>query len=297
MKTLLLLLTFSISIQAQDFKYATFNIISSGVIGGIGSGVHKHKGQNFGQAFIKGFWKGCIGGSISVTSKQILSSQLNNDRLNWRICWVSKIGNSFSNTILYNATMNNDNIVANYSINIGFLRFGINRVQIDPISFICTGYTICSGGKFNLVNTIKTGTPIFDYDLGVDSYYLNIKKLKNNKQLLDKISQEEREKILSLPDNLKQFDARHLGEILGQNVLLQKGYYSNKVMIHELIHTYQRLEYTNINNLLFIYNSHENTKLIHNDLSIFDAMYYIQNKTIGYKNNYFEKESDFYGKL
>jgi hypothetical protein len=269
MKVLLFALIISTSIQAQEVKYASLNIIFSGVISGIGSGVHKHEGQNFGQAFVNGFWKGCIGGGLNVASKEMLLTQTQNTKMDWKLCWGSKIINSVSNDIIYTASLNKNNYVDNYSINIGFVRLSLKyKAQVDPISLSCFVYSVSTKGKINVENSLIIGTPVFDYDF---------------KRIITVLET----KTISRPSKL--------GQAFAQNVLIEKNLKSNPILIHEVIHTYQRLQYSNLNNVIKNYYKYENFGFIHNDLSSFDIAYFAMNKTIGYSRNYFEYEADFYG--
>jgi hypothetical protein len=272
MKNLILILALTITLntfgQKEDIKYASFNILSSGIIGGIGSGIHKKQGETFGKAFINGFWRGSIAGSLNVASKEILSIQAKKENLDWKLCWGSKIVNSFSNTILYNATMNEAKLYENYSINIGFVRLSTKyKIQIDPISFGCTIYCLIDS-KIDIKNSLITGCPSFKKQFPI--IYIYDKKTS---------------KYIESPR----------GRMLAQNIIIQPNSKTN-VFIHELIHTYQRLQYSNINNSFKIYNKYENYKFIHNDISSYDILYFLQNKTIKYDNNLFESEAIFYGK-
>jgi hypothetical protein len=274
MKTLIFILTLSFSInifaQHEDLKFASINIISSGIIGGIGSGIHKHENQTFGQAFVNGFYKGCIGGAINFESKKILAIQSQKENLDWKLCWGSKIINSISNTIIYNASNNNKTWLGHYQLNIGFIRLSVDhKIQIDPVSLGCMAYIFSQGGNLNINNSLMTGTPIFDFNFKRGKIYKSDGSIVNT--------------------------PNKFGMILGQNVMIQRNVSKLSFLCHELTHTYQRLQYTNINNSLSIYNKHENWKIIHNDISTFDMLYFIQNKTIGYANNYFEMEANYFG--
>jgi len=256
--------------QSQNLKYASFNVITNSIIGGIGSGIHHKKSETFLHASLNGMWKGSISGGINSLSKQLLSIQAEKIKLNWVVCWSSKLINSVSNTMLYNVSINEPELLKNYSLNIGFIRLSINNyVQIEPISLGCFAYAIISGGTLNINSTLTFGTPIFNYKF--------------------------RRIIVQTPSTIYSKPI-HLGEILAQNILIQSGVLSNQILIHEVIHTYQRLQYTSLNNVIMNYSKYENFGIIHNDISIFDGLYFIQNKTIGYNYNYFELEANNYGK-
>jgi hypothetical protein len=267
---LILILTAILALNSfgQEIKYAAFNVVSSGIIGGIGSGIHKKNGETFLHAFCQGTWKGSLAGSLNVVSKEMLSVQAQKENLDWKLCWGSKIVNSFSNTILYNATMNESKLFKNYSINIGFVRLNTNhKVQVDAISFGCFAGIIIAGGKLNSTRTLITGTPFFDYNF---------------------------KRIITTTGTVTTSKPKHFGQTLAQNIIIQNGHLNNHTQLHEIIHTYQRLEISQVNNLFKIYNKYENLKFIHNDISSFDLLYFLQNKIIGYSKNYFEKEANNY---
>jgi len=259
--TLILALVISVNMSAQNdhIKYAAFNIVSSSIIGGIGSGIHHKENESFGKAFVNGAWKGAISGSINSVSKEMLRIQSERYDLDWRLCWGSKIVNSVSNTMLYNATMNESSLLKHYSIDIGFIRLSTDyTVQIEPISLACFTGIFFSGGKFDVSKSLTIGTPVFLQQM-LSTYG---KTYANN-----------------ITINNQQYYVRHNGKLLS---------YTPNVILHELTHTYQRLQYSSINNFLTIYNKYENIKPIHNDLSSFDILYLL-NKT------YFENEAMFYG--
>jgi hypothetical protein len=270
MKTLLIiLLTISLTCKGQDVKFAVYNIISSSIIAGIGSGIHKHSNETFFHAFGNGCWKGAIGGTLNVVSKELLSYQASKEKLDWKICWNAKLINSISNTIIYNSVLN-ESVLANYSLNIGFLRLSFDRhLQIEPISLGCMGYAFLTNGKLNVNRSLILGTPCFDYSFKRKSFIQN-------------------GNIVSMP--IQQ------GKSLAENILIQQNTSSTKVIMHEYCHTFQRLQYSSINYYLNIYTKYENIKFIHNDLSCFDILYFMQNKIVGYNQNFFEKEANFYCK-
>lgn len=262
MKTLIiLLLSICLSVNCQEVKYAAYNCLSAGLIGGVGAGINKHKGQSFTGAFKKGFVKGLIGGTVNYSSKYILYLQNPSKSLDWKIFWSSKIINSFSNTLIYNAVQNNDDWIDNYFINIGFLRFSVNNIiQIDALSLGSMAYIFSTGAKLNIQKTLNIGIPYFDYKW----QYIKTEKGSH---------------------------AKRYGYALGQNIVIQTNI-SNSTTIHEIIHTYQRSQYSALTNVKI----KKISKFINLDISLFDPIYLLQNKTIGYKNNIFEQESRFFEK-
>lgn len=267
MKTLILFLLISVSIQAQDLKYASLNIISNSLIGGIGAGIHKNSNETFWHAFKNGAFKGSVSGALNYTSKKMLQIQAEKENLDWKLCWGSKIIDATSNTMLYNATMNNDSWLDHFAMNVGFLRFSKDYgVQVEPVSLGCTIYSFAIGAKFNSKMSLISGIPYFDYSWEI------IKHKNENGSI--------------------SYNPKHQGITYAQNIIINN-HANIRTQIHELIHSYQRLQYSQMNNLFKIYNKYENFKWIHNDLSIFDIGYFFQNKIIGYSNNSFESEANW----
>lgn len=245
----------------QDLKYATSNIAFNSLIGGFGAMLHKNKHETLGHAFVNGMLKGSLSGSLNYISKEMLTMQNHKDNLDWKIFWSSKIINSFANTIQDNA-INNESLLTNYHINIGFIRLSTNKkIEVEPVSLGCMGYVFLTGGKLNVQTSLITGTPIFDY---------------NFKRIYTKT----KDCTTSRPE--------HLGVTYGQNIMLQSNVSNHAVLVHEVVHTYQRAEYICLNNF---FSKKINIKYIHNDLSLMDASYLIQKLTLGYNNISFEKES------
>lgn len=255
--------------QKEGLKYASFDILFSGIIGGFGSGIHKHEKQTFGEAFINGFWKGCLGGSVNYGSKMMLTVQAKQKNLDWKLCWGSKLINSASNTILYNATINESHLLKNYSLNIGFIRLSTNnKVQVDIISLICAGYTL-TNSKIDVKRSLTVGTPIYTKQFPVMYIY--------NKET-------------------GQYIENTRGQMLAQNIII-KDNSKPDIIVHEIIHTYQRNQLITMNKLIKSFDKYENYKGIHNDCSIFDASYFVMNKTIGYSHNFYERQAVFFMNL
>jgi hypothetical protein len=288
MKTKLLLLLLGISISlnciANDhFKYAVFNIGINGLIGSLGSGIHKKPNETFLHAFGQGLWKGSISGSLNTVSKELLFIQSNKGNLDWKLCWSSKIVNSFSNTMLYNATINESNLFNHYAIDIGFLRFSTDyKIQIEPISLGCFVGIFIAGGSFDSKKSLTIGTPIFNFNFKRNDNPLFSNNFSLGQTFANNILIEKRKIITQIQGSTI------LSKVLSNTAI-------NQTLSHESIHTFQRLQYSSINNFFKIYNKYENFKYFHNDLSSFDLLYYVQTLLVKYNNNIFEKESNFYG--
>jgi hypothetical protein len=288
MKTLtIILLAIALNCQAQNdhLKYAVFNTGINAIIGGIGSGIHHKKCESFIHAFGQGCWKGVISGSLNTISKEMLSIQADKDVLNWKLCWSSKIVNSVSNTMLYNATMNESNLFKHYAIDIGFLRFSTDyKVQIEPISLGCFAGIMITGGNLNVNQSLTIGTPVFEYEFKRNNNFFSTYNLSLGQTLANNIMIEKRHQLTVIRN-----------ENNSSSLLITNKVVTN-TLLHENCHVYQRLQWSKINNFFNIYNKYENLKYFHNDLSMFDVLYFGQNLTLGYNNNIFEHEANFFGK-
>lgn len=275
---LILLVILTISSYSQDLKYASFNILTNSIIGGIGSGIHKKSGETFGHAFVQGMWKGAASGALNYGSKKMLQVQVANNKLDWRLCWGSKLVNSVSNTMLYNATMNERDFIGNYSINIGFLRFSTKyKVQVEPVSLgYFTFLAINKSYSFNIEKSLKTGSVLFKYtdkninnkqsgfSLGNIASYFNYEKYVKGIQVIDEIMHT----------------------------------YQNQTIIHEIIHTYQNETYYSFNSYFSKIKplnkiASKLGKYIYLDAPYNQIHYFIESQLNGYNNNYFELEADW----
>jgi len=121
---ILLFLPSSVSIaQHNDSQAAVYNIVSSGIVGGIGAIINKKPNQKTSNVFFKGMYQGAIGGYVVFESKRILRQFSRTS--NYGYIWPSKIVNSVGNSIVYNAASNR-NLWERWHINIGF-----NHLEYD----------------------------------------------------------------------------------------------------------------------------------------------------------------------
>ena len=55
--------------RAQQNQVLITNVLSNGLMAGIGGVIHKKKGEKFFPVFLKSFGKGCVGGMVKYTAK------------------------------------------------------------------------------------------------------------------------------------------------------------------------------------------------------------------------------------
>jgi hypothetical protein len=268
----IILLTISLTVNGQDLKYASINILSSSIISGVGSGIHKHKNETFGKAFINGMWKGAIGGSVQFISKKMVQQSAFEDNYNW--IWPARLINSLGNSMVWNGCYN-EKILSKVYVQafIGNVTYSFKDkkfdFQIDPLT---TGYAIYLGlhsnYKFDGLYSLKTGSILF------------------NKQMKDTL----------YDDNPVNGAGQSIGNTVATCHLKINWYdfYDNRnkivhsikdfkiqITCHEIIHGFQYSQYNYLKNNIVI------------NLN-FALLYKIANYN-GYKNNFFENEADYFG--
>jgi hypothetical protein len=267
MKTLLtILLSLSLTCQAQDIKYASINILSSSIIAGVGSGIHKDKGETFFHAFKNGLWKGAIGGAVQFTSKKVAAQIYY--RQNYWFGLGSRVVNSVGNSIIYSACLN-QNITANYMFDFGFIHYQTDfkgqRVELNPCNLGVFVYTFFDKqNEFNMIKTLQTGVLFFD------------KKIDLSKMVEGK--------NISFGNTVCNVMRVQKYNIAG----FTEGTSFDKYQTagHELIHTLQYEDNINIITL----GKTEKIKYITWDVPFWNAMYATANLK-GYNQNYYEQES------
>ncbi len=208
--TFILVLLFSNSIFSQyNFKnkkeLAIFNIVSSGIVGGLGALFNSNDTHNGFKSFVKGFYKGSISGLVMYSGKELMSNFPKTN--NYMYFWGSKALVYTSASMLEN-TVNHKKLFEDLHYNIGFIRFNINttnfniKPKIMPVSMsISLWLSIKYQIDYKL--SLKTGNFIFTG------------KRKNNLAY---------------------------GTTYGNNILISQyssKYPENLVLAHEMIHVFQ----------------------------------------------------------
>jgi len=264
MKTLtIILLAISLTVNGQDLKYAGINILSSSIIAGVGSGIHKHKNETFGHAFLNGFYKGTIGGAVQFTSKKMSSEIYHNQ--NYWFGLNSKIINSIGYSIVNSGCLNKP-ILSYYAFDFGFVHFETNfkkpSIMLNPCNLFIFGYEFFDKtNHFSFLKSIQTGTLYFD-------------------KIID----------LSKPGIVS------FGSSVCNVMMIQKetadggrpGMYYDKYQTasHELIHTFQFESNLNI----IVMGNPSKIKYINWDIPINMLMYKVADFK-GYNNNFYEQEA------
>lgn len=267
MKKLVIILLFITSAaKAQEVKYAVYNTVSSGLIGGVGAGLNKHKGQSFFQAFKRGFVKGCVGGAVSYSSKYF--------NMKTNLIWPSRIINSIGSSMTYN-TIRNNSLFSQINIQFyfGYITLKNKKIGYDlDLITIASSLYMFSAYRFDVKNTINSGSLVFQNN--------DTSGKTRGKAFGNCIWYKESSK--NVVGELKEYKILkatiYIPEVVNVNT-------TQSIINHEIIHTFQ---YDNYN----FYNPVKINKLRVN--LNFAIMYTISGT---YKYNLFESEANYYSNL
>lgn len=282
---LLLCFIFSIQLSGQSYKkqqdqILVVNILSNGIIGGIGGAIHKKENEKGIHSFIKNFGKGCIGGLTKYVAKT-QTYYLRNEAnvflapLNRAIFFV---GHSVS----LNASMNQkslENIYFNfYGINFNYRPFEEkgNKFEAKLSTGTLSSLILFSaiGHKFDLYKTLEYGQ--FYFELNPSSNYKGSKL--NGQAGYNSIA-------------IRSFDNNRIAQ---------------EIVPHEIVHTYQAYDFFSFSSFYKnklekkltnsqFYNS--SSKYISFDYEpLFFYLLYKTQPEPRYFKNYFEYEAEHFGR-
>jgi hypothetical protein len=277
----ILIVFLSINCNAQqDLKYASINILSSSLISGIGSGIHKHSGETFGHAFVNGVWKGAIGGSVQFTSKKMIQQSAFENNYNW--VWPARLVNSLGNSMVWNGCYNEKMLSKVYcQFFIGNVTYSFKDrkfdYQFDPLTI---GYAIFLGVQskysFDALSSLKTGNIVFN-KFEKDSIYDNPHDISGQ----------------SIGNTIYTSDLKiHWYDYYNNmsKIVASVKNFKIQIICHEIIHTFQYNQFNPINSIYLNYKLLKHININGN----FGFSYYIAGIN-GYSHNFFENEADHYG--
>jgi len=290
----ILIIIISLNCQAQNdhLKYAAFNVVTNGIIAGIGSGIHKKEHETFFHAFGQGAWKGATGGMLNYYGMRLVEVSANNDNLNW--IWPGRIINALGSSITYNA-VKNDKIWSSFAMNVFFMNVqydGKVHLRVDPLSLgYATVLTFRKDMRFDFKNSLLTGSTLFEQKADTSTLYTiesghfgtafgNTTYYKPAKEYFYNYS-DKGETFIN--DGNSYFVLTSTRTI--KNITIN-------TICHELIHNFQYEDYYYLNGLGV--SSLKINKYLYINLN-FGGLYFLNNLG-GYDNNYFEKEADLFGK-
>ncbi len=205
-----------------------FNVISGGIIGGIGSIINKKNEKTY-KAFFKGFYKGALGGTLVFGGKQMLSNFSRTH--NYSNIWASKVLTYSGISMIENAAANKK-LLSNLHFNLFLFRINYradNQFVFRPRALL---YSI-----------LNTGYTIIKYDMHINpkiSLWTGIPVFSDNK-------------ILSKNSHFK-----FIGIGMGNSIWVtnfQTSLSFETIMSHELTHIYQFNMFSSTNNYFSITNT------------------------------------------
>jgi hypothetical protein len=298
MKKLIIILAITLlnsNIEAQrneDLRYASMNMLSNGIISGIGSSIHHKNNESLGKAFINGFWKGCLGGGLNYSAMKLVQKSAFNNNLNY--VWPSRFVNSLGSSIVMNG-IENKGVLSSVSMNLYFLNLmydGKIHYKVDVLTLGYAGYlSVRKDMNFNVKTSILTGSILFDQNSDKEKAQLLGKCGKSLGNTMY-VNHTKKSTIVACTQELTIGTTKMLAPSTKESITD----FSNSIICHEIIHTFQYTQSYSLNSLITnnLYNKIKiNTNKVYINLN-FGLLYLISNSN-GYHNNYFENEADYYG--
>lgn len=264
------------SYQGQRNQIFAYNILSNGLMGGIGGVVNKKKGEKALPVFIKNFGKGCLGGLIKYSAK---SQTYYLKNLNFTFLAPANRAFYFlGHSVVMNASKNQrtlENYYCNFfGIDFNYKPYAERGDKLNARLSLGTAISVAQfaliGHKLNFYNTLEYGQFYFD----MDSSYTR------------------KGKVYDGFATYNTFAIRQLGR--GQTAI--------RSVPHEIVHTFQNYDFFALSS---IYgkplNSFLNKSKTYKSLSkyinfdyqpiFYRALYIAQPKPMYYRNNFeFEAE-------
>lgn len=150
--------------DSQQAWLATQNVLSGGLISGIGGGINRVEGESFWKGFGNGFKYGCLGGLGLYLGKKLIYPVNSKDQLLYG--WPSKLIHSAGMSIIENAGKG-EAPFSKWHTNVGFFRLELNlksankfNLKVMPFSLGEFAYGL-STAKLEVNSTLLSGTPVF----------------------------------------------------------------------------------------------------------------------------------------
>ena len=268
----------------NELENITYNVLVSGLISGIG-GVINSKSSPSWYIFYSNFLKGSIGGAVIYSAKRtlpLISKHFDNALGYWTNRALLNLGNS----IVYNSTMDRDILdsyyLEFYGINMQFkfkddFEFNI-RLSLATALMMVSRFIIFKG-EFDIAKTLKYG--VYYFDMGEEMYELS--------------------------GGVKGKKGSAAGGFAMKNMIwvdpLLSAKEKKETEIHELIHTYQFMDYDSFRNFLnpigdkYIFQKGSFMERLSNYIFFDIPTFYIPYSFLqDYNNSSVEDEADFYAK-
>ncbi len=210
---LLLPLTTLTQTDSRHLTVGLYNIGLGTLTGGIGSMTHKSENQSHWQAFKKGALHGAAGATVSYAGKHMVRNNFTNyrrDRL-----WSAKLMHAIGSSMTHNASIN-QGLFDSY-----FLTIGMNRLEFQFKDRVKINYKIMPGASMGfLVLWHRHGPPDLKYSL----------------QLLTPVFTSDR-----------KWNNKPAYELHNSIFVVERNNHTNYIH-HELIHTFQHIDFLPLNN-------------------------------------------------
>ena len=154
--------------RAQQNQVFALNVLSNGLMAGIGGVIHKKKGEKFFPVFFKSFGKGCLGGVVKYTAKY-QTHYFSSPRFNMLLP-LNRAYFFLGHSITMNASRN-EKILSNYYCNFYGVNFHYNHKAEKGEKFsskLSLGSTVAlatffaEGNRLDLFKTLEFGQFYFD---------------------------------------------------------------------------------------------------------------------------------------
>ncbi len=259
----------------SDLQHLGYNVAISGLIGGISGMINKNDKQSAWEAFYTNFLKSGLGGGIIYSAKRtlpIISNKFDNALGYWGNRMLMNLGHS----MVYNASLNRELLESYYLEFYGVsMRFKLKddfnfSAKISGANILMiAAQGIIFKGIFDIAKTLKYG--VFYFDMSQNMY-----EMSNNAGGFAMRN------MIYIDPKLKNLEYR-------------------QTVVHELIHTYQFMDFTSTRNMLnpigekYIFTEDSIMKNISTYIN-FDlpAIFAIYSFSQDYDTSTVEAESDFY---
>ncbi len=253
----------------RTIEMSSYNAAFNGIVGGVGSAMHKHSGEKTINAFFKGFYKG-VASSLVMSTGKSMTSLIFSEQDYW-YGWVAKITNSLGASMLEN-TIQNNGLFSNYGIDLIFMRVDINKkIQARLMPY--------HAGTF-LYYTLTTKDVKLDWKQSLETGTLSYHETTSRYRM---------ENSGFTYNNVVYVDYKQLNGFTESNYNIFNAY---QCYAHETIHTYQDRNFTSLNYLW----SKQKNKYFFWDTPFFEAAYMvgdILNPNGNHLANPFEYEAEY----
>ena len=213
----------------NDGQHLGYNIMISGLVGGIGGMINKNEKQNLWEAFYTNFLKGGLGGGVIYAAKRTLPMVANNfdNALGY---WCNRALLNLGNSMVYNSSLNRGMFESYYLELYGVnMRFKMKdefefSAKISSASTLMMLFNLVAlGGIWDIGKSLKYGVYYFDM----------------SKKMMD----------MTKSGGKEPHSGFAMRNMIYLDPKLDPADYKG-ILVHELIHTYQFIDFSSFRNAL-----------------------------------------------